>query len=61
MFTRKHFKAIAKIIKESDTLVIKSAGRIGPRGNLEEKLADYFKQNNPRFDRDKFIAACSLE
>lgn len=28
--------------------------------NLAYSLADYFKQDNPNFDRAKFIVACGL-
>ena len=48
--TRKHFKmvaaAVAKMVERSDRWLIT---------NL---LADSFENDNPRFDRDKFIAAC---
>jgi len=50
MMTRKHFKmvaaAVAKMVERSDRWLIT---------NL---LADSFENDNPRFDRDKFIAAC---
>ena len=50
MMTRKHFKmvaaAVAKMVERSDRWLIT---------NL---LADTFENDNPRFDRDKFIAAC---
>ena len=50
MMTRKHFKmvaaAVAKMVERSDRWLIT---------NL---LADSFENDNSRFDRDKFIAAC---
>ena len=50
MMTRKHFKmvaaAVAKMVERSDRWLIT---------NL---LADSFENDNPRFDRDKFIAEC---
>ena len=50
MMTRKHFKmvaaAVAKMVERSDRWLIT---------NL---LADSFENDNPRFDRDRFIAAC---
>lgn len=60
MLTRQHYKAIAEIIKHSDTLVIKPRGGVGPRNDLKEKLADYFQEENPQFDRDKFLTNCGL-
>ena len=48
--TRKHYKmvaaAVAKMVERSDRWLV---------ANL---LADTFEKDNPRFDRDKFIAAC---
>ena len=48
--TRKHFEmvaaAVAKMVERSDRWLIT---------NL---LADSFENDNPRFDRDRFIAAC---
>ena len=48
--TRKHYKmvaaAVANMVERSDRWLI---------ANL---LADSFENDNPRFDRDKFIAAC---
>ena len=48
--TRKHYKmvaaAVANMVERSDRWLIT---------NL---LADSFENDNPRFDRDKFIAAC---
>ena len=48
--TRKHYKmvaaAVANMVERSDRWLV---------ANL---LADTFENDNPRFDRDKFIAAC---
>ena len=50
MMTRKHFEmvaaAVANIVKRSD------------RWLMANTLANSFENDNPRFDRDKFIAAC---
>ena len=51
--TRKDFEAIAKIIKDAD-----KAGNIRYPGTLAYTFADYLETTNPRFDRDRFIAAC---
>ena len=60
MFTKKHYKAIATIVREA-----KEDHRGGTPAELvlatiDEQLADYFAQDNERFDRAKFIEACGL-
>jgi hypothetical protein len=44
--TKRDFTAIAKICCETDT----------PR-ETSERLAGYFRSQNPRFDRDRFLRA----
>ena len=56
--TKKHFEAIAKAIKEEQTAV---AVREDVRRAIANKLADVFKQDNPRFDRDRFMKAAGFE
>ena len=50
MMTRKHFEmvaaAVADIVNRPDRWMIANV------------LANNFENDNPRFDRDKFIAAC---
>lgn len=63
MFTRKHYKAIAEIIEDTTNEEV-STGVTYPKidkRSLVFKLADYFEQDNPRFDRDKFMAACGID
>jgi len=64
MFTKKHYKAIAEIIREE------YHGNNGPDGttteqyvcrNIASGLAGYFATDNPLFDRKKFMIACGLE
>ena len=60
MFTRQHYEAIAEILKE--------AGEDWQGGTpteciiygIRDQLADYFAQDNERFDREKFLEACGL-
>ena len=47
MFTRRHYKAIAKIIKTSST-----------HDNLIVGLINFFCDDNPKFDRKRFLEAC---
>ncbi len=54
MFTRQHYQAIADVIKETAN----KAYQTTHTQDLTEKLADYFASDNPRFSREKFLAAC---
>jgi hypothetical protein len=64
--TKKHFKAIAEIIKgsmESRPYTgnsINKAVIIHTEG-IAECLSHYFQQENPQFDRDRFLKACGIE
>lgn len=60
--TRKHYRAIAKIIKQEyvfddDAAAVYSRPAIA---DIADRLADYFKQDNSRFDRQKFLDACGI-
>lgn len=54
---KKHYEAIAKIIEPFwfNDLDSPTATAIARR------LADYFEQDNPRFDRARFLQACGVE
>ncbi len=58
--TKKHFKAIAEIIKTN----LKDAGdneaMLKGIEYLANDLAEYFAQDNPKFDGIKFAEACGL-
>lgn len=56
--TKKHFEAAARIFRfrlaeasESERLLLLSTAR---------DFADLFSQENPRFDREKFLTACGF-
>lgn len=49
MFTKKHFEAVARILKETDAK------------ELAAHFADMFEQDNPRFNRQRFMAACGFD
>jgi hypothetical protein len=54
--TRKHYVAIALIIKQARSQPTKI--------NLTwaaQQLAYLFEQDNPRFDRDRFLTACGIK
>ncbi len=59
MFTRQHYKAIAEIVRDR-TFDYHGRDYIFP-ALLAYDLVDYFIKDNPRFDRDKFLAACGIE
>lgn len=60
MFTRKHYKAIAKITDSKTCVQILSDNPFDYllKNQVIDALADMFEEDNPRFDRDKFIKAC---
>ena len=51
MFTKQHFKALAKLIKETDATT---------KQQLALDLAKLFSEDNPRFDSKKFFKASGL-
>lgn len=53
--TQKHFIAIAKILAAS--FATATPAEKGPIWCLTLSMADYFAQENPRFDRSKFYTA----
>ena len=56
--TKKHYKAIAQVIKNS-TIIFKSMNKqVINKNELINDLCDIFKQDNNRFDYDRFINAC---
>ena len=62
MLSKKHYEAIAKII-DGVTIHRPTYPRdpIIYRGELVKDLAAYFAGDNPRFDAERFIAACQKE
>ena len=58
--TKKHFKAIAGIIKE-DIPIAKNHAAYLRIEHIAEKLADFCATMNPLFDRVKFLKACGIK
>ena len=54
MLSRKHYKAIAQTIKDNSNKDIDVVDKDG----LINDLCDIFKQDNNRFDYDRFVSAC---
>lgn len=65
MLTKKHFKAVAEIIKTEYDFILENDYRdVDSKDtvtNIIYKLADYFAMQNLRFDRERFMEACGLE
>lgn len=55
MLSRKHYKAIAEIVKELGSVY----GHYVQR-HAAESFIDYFAKDNPQFDRVRFLAVCGL-
>jgi hypothetical protein len=51
MFTKQHFIALAKLIKESDATT---------KYQIAQDLAKLFQEDNNRFSVSKFYKACGL-
>jgi len=67
MLTKKHYKTIAGIVYANTTPEGRdphcqfAKGMQRARIYIARNLADYFADDNSRFDRDKFMAACGLD
>lgn len=53
--TKRHFEAIAKILATADGMY-----EYHTKVYIANQLADYFEQENPRFDRDRFLKAAGV-
>jgi len=56
--TKKHYEAIAYIIKDT-----RECRRISDMAHYEvsKQLASFFEIDNPKFQREKFLHACGIE
>lgn len=62
MINRKHYKAIAEIIRKEDFSLFRTKGtRLLRTKEFTENLAGCEVVGNPRFDRDKFFKAAGIE
>lgn len=57
--TKKHYEAIAKILHQS--VQYDFEGDYGLTTKVVNELADYFEQENPKFNRERFLQACGIE
>ena len=66
--TKKHYKAIAQVIKNNSQTMVDEKSFSTQEGDtltdwvnkdrLINDLCDMFKQDNNRFDYDRFVSAC---
>lgn len=63
--TKKHFKAIAEIIKQKRESTLGESpyeqGIDHATYDFALSLSNYFVSDNPLFDRAKFLTACGIE
>jgi len=62
MFIRQYYKAAEIINKNTDEVddEVHNHYMIVPRDTLITELADYFEQDDPQFDRQKFLKAYGI-
>jgi len=53
--TKKHYTAIASIMLSESMNT-----PYGYRKEISNKLANFFEQDNPKFDRERFLSACGI-
>lgn len=63
MMTRKHFEAVAEIMRDVDASTVQDPtayehGRQFQSAVIVGRLADFFATQNPNFDRARFMEAC---
>lgn len=74
--SKKHFELVARVIKDAmqaeharylkqteDTLgtAMEHSGALGAIATLANRFASEFADQNPRFDRTRFLKACGLD
>ena len=59
-FQRRHYEAIAEVIRTTASSTQTALFSSDELLRLAYKLADSFAQDNPAFDRDRFLAACGV-
>ena len=53
--SKKDYEAFARMLRNCN---ISNAGKKKAILNLVEDIVEYFENNNERFDRTRFVAAC---
>ena len=60
MLTTKNYEAIAEVIRSEVILAGRTPQAIPRLRRMANQMADYFESDNPRFEREVFLAACHL-
>lgn len=59
--TKRHFEAIARMLREQgETLADPTQAADIAHRDLVDGMASYFADQNPRFDRERFLTACGF-
>jgi hypothetical protein len=60
--TRKDFELIAAAIRDATADALRAYGSSGKAGaeKVARLMATTLKQTNPRFDKERFLAACDI-
>lgn len=60
--TKKHFEALARILKDNQVEIHSDfdRGYIAGVEGVAHEMADYFASENPRFNRKQFLTACGI-
>jgi hypothetical protein len=59
--SKKNYEAIAALLRRQHVRSNRSTDAIAALDVLREDMADYMAEDNPRFDRGRFLAACRGE
>ena len=59
--SKKHYKAIAKIIREAKEDYQGGTPAELVLSTIDMQLADYFADDNSRFNTNKFLEACAID
>jgi hypothetical protein len=63
MLSRKHFRQVANVMKEAKDKVVQDCqpDALVALHHVADGLVQVFKEDNPRFNPDKFYDACGLQ
>jgi hypothetical protein len=56
VLSKKHYEAIAKVLYSASDRSVSNTTHV----EITNKLADYFEQDNPKFNRPKFMQAVDI-
>lgn len=60
IMTKKHFKAAAKRVREINTFKHDYVSGHPNPNQIAEFLANWFEEENPNFNREKFLTSCKI-